>query len=189
MDAYALPDLVRGAERGRRALALEEEVTGLFDQFRRPLFRYLLSLGLATQDGEEIVQEVFLALFQHLKNGKPRDNLRGWIFRVGHNQALKLRHRSSLRPIQPDDGFVENHLDPEPNPEEQALSRQRKRRLEAVIDALAEQDRACLSLRAEGFRYREIGKILDISLGAVSLSLERSLSKLRRAGTNSDNGR
>ena len=181
MDAYALSELLHGAKRGARPMALEEEMTGLFDQFRRPLFRYLLSLGISAQDGEEIIQEVFLALFQHLKSGKPRDNLRGWIFRVGHNQALKLRHRSSLRPIQAEDGLVETHPDPEANPEEQALHGQRKRRLEAVIGALAEQDRACLSLRAEGFRYREIGEILGMSLGAVAASLERSLAKLRRA--------
>src|SRR5579872_5434444 len=99
MDAYALPELVR-SKRGARAGALEEEVTGLFDQLRRPLFRYLLSLGLTAQDGEEIVQEVFLALFRHLKSGKPRDNLRGWIFKVGHNQALKLRQRGGARTIQ-----------------------------------------------------------------------------------------
>ena len=80
-DSYAPP------------VPLEEEVTELFEQLRDPLFRYLLSFGLNVPDGEEIIQEVFLALFQHLKNGKPRDNLRGWVFRVGHNLALKVRQR------------------------------------------------------------------------------------------------
>ena len=85
-DSYAPP------------VPLEEEVTDLFEQLRDPLFRYLLSFGLSVPDGEEVIQEVFLALFQHLKNGKPRDNLRGWVFRVGHNLALKIRQRSR-RPI------------------------------------------------------------------------------------------
>jgi RNA polymerase sigma-70 factor (ECF subfamily) len=160
-------------DRSARPSALEEEVTGLFEQLRNPLFRYLLFLGLTTQDGEEIIQDVFLALFQHLKRGKPRDNLRGWIFRVGHNKALKLRKRDGMRPAL-------QLLAPEPNPEEQALSNQRQRRLSAVIRALAEQDRACLSLRSEGFRYREIAEVLGISLGSVSLSLARSLAKLSR---------
>ena len=163
-----------------RPVALEEEVTNLFEQLRDPLFRYLLSLGLSTQDGEEVIQEVFLALFQHLKNGKPRDNLRGWIFRVGHNQALKLRQRHGPRPAQPEGGAVERNPDPEPDPEQQALRNQRQRRLSAVIRALPKQDRACLSLRAEGIRYREIAEILGVSLGAVALSLERSLAKLSR---------
>jgi RNA polymerase sigma-70 factor (ECF subfamily) len=181
-DAFASPGLLHGSarERSARFSALEEEVAGLFEQFRNPLFRYLLSLGLTTPDGEEIIQEVFLALFQHLKSEKPRHNLRGWIFRVGHNQALKLRQRDSLRPMQPDDRVAGQQPDPEPDPEQQAQSNQAQQRLSAVIGALPEPDRACLSLRAEGFRYREIAEILGMSLGAVARSLEQSLGKLSR---------
>jgi RNA polymerase sigma-70 factor (ECF subfamily) len=157
-------------------VTLVEEVTDLFEQLRNPLFRYLLSLGLSAQDGEEIIQEVFLALFQHLKDGKPRDNLRGWIFRVGHNQALKLRRRHGWWLGQPKGDAI----DGSPDPEQQTLENQRQRRLSAVIRALPKQDRACLALRAEGIRYREIAEILGVSLGSVALSLERSLAKLSR---------
>lgn len=74
-----------------RASALEEEVVALFDALREPLLRYLAGLGLPVADGEEIVQEVFLSLFQHLRRGGGRANLRGWVFRVGHNLGLKRR--------------------------------------------------------------------------------------------------
>jgi len=57
---------------------------------------------------------------------------------------------------------------------------QRQRRLLAVVRALPEQDRECLSLRAEGFRYREIAEILGISLGSVANAMARSLDKLSR---------
>jgi RNA polymerase sigma-70 factor (ECF subfamily) len=36
-------------------------------------------------------------------------------------------------------------------------------------------------LRAEGLRYREIAQVLDMSLGAVSISLARSLARFERA--------
>src|SRR5262245_3102044 len=74
--------------------SLEQEVTALFDDLRRPVLRYLSSLGLELQDGEEVVQEVFLSLFLHLRDGKPRSNLRGWIFRVAHNLGLKRRMKN-----------------------------------------------------------------------------------------------
>jgi RNA polymerase sigma-70 factor (ECF subfamily) len=60
-------------------------------------------------------------------------------------------------------------------------SSQRRQRVLAAVDALPEQDRRCLILRAEGLRYREIAQVLDISLGAVSISLGRSLRRLARA--------
>ena len=58
---------------------------------------------------------------------------------------------------------------------------QRQNRLLAVVKALRELDRCCLSLRAEGLRYREIAEVLGISLGSVANSLEKSLSRLSRA--------
>jgi RNA polymerase sigma-70 factor (ECF subfamily) len=158
--------------------ALETEVVELFDEHRVAVLRYLGSFGISMQDGEEVVQEVFLALFQHLRKGKPRTNLHGWIFRVAHNLGLK-RCQVIRRETLGDRADLQR-IDPDPNPEEQAASGQRRTRLLAVIEALPELDRQCLYLRAEGLRYREIKDILGISLGGVALSLERSLERLGR---------
>jgi RNA polymerase sigma-70 factor (ECF subfamily) len=68
---------------------IECEVMRHFDRFRDPLMRYALSFGISVHDAEEVTQEVFLSLFQHLKLGRSRKNLRGWIFRVTHNLALR----------------------------------------------------------------------------------------------------
>src|ERR1035438_4236725 len=157
---------------------LEQEVLGLFDQFRTRLLRYLISIGLQSHDAEEIVQDVFLALFQHLRQEKSRANLRGWVFRVAHN--LGLKHRNASRRTSGED-LSDRHVDPALNPEQQLNARQRQERLLAVFQALPEQDRWCLQLRAEGLRYREIAGVVGISLGSVALSLERSLGRLASA--------
>jgi RNA polymerase sigma-70 factor (ECF subfamily) len=181
---FALPAYPLASE-DCEALAerLHDEVTLLFAQLRRPLLRYLLALGLPVHEGEEIVQEVFLALFRHLEAHKPRPNLRAWVFRVGHNLGLRQRYsqRENLcLSLEPQEWDM-RQADPSPNPEEQAQQNQRRRRLRSVLRALPEQDQWCLCLRAEGFRYREIADILGMSLGAVSLSLTRSVTRLNRA--------
>ena len=71
---------------------IEREVMDLFEQFRTPLLRYAISFGLPVHDAEEVIQEVFLALFRHLQLGRSRRSLRGWIFSVAHNLALKQRY-------------------------------------------------------------------------------------------------
>jgi len=166
------------AERGGEAGPDEKLVVQLFDELRSPLLGYLHALGLRAQDAEELVQDSFLALFEHLRQGRPRQNLRGWVFRVAHNLGLK-RRREGAR--EADDGAIEQMVHPGANAEQQLLSGDREKRVEAVIGALAEQDRCCLALRAEGLRYREIAEVLDISLGAVANSLARSLARLGRA--------
>jgi RNA polymerase sigma-70 factor (ECF subfamily) len=167
------------------ASLLEREVIAFFDQYRDRLLRYLVAIGLSVPDGEEIVQEVFLALFRHLRAGKPRHNLRAWIFQVAHNLALRQRgaaQRSQQNLVPFAASNAEDVLiDHAPNPEARLAGKQRFARLSAVLQVLPEQDRRCLFLRAEGLTYREIADVLGVSLGAVPLSLARSLARLSRA--------
>lgn len=160
-------------------LRTEEEVVSLFEEFRDPLLRYLSSFGLESADSEEVVQEVFLSLFKHLDGGKPRDNLRGWLFRVAHNLALRKRYRIrrdwDVRSVA---GTEDVAVDPAPNPEEQLATSETQGRLLAMIHRLPELDRQCVFLRAEGLRYREIAGILGMSLGAVSNSLAKTLARI-----------
>ncbi len=162
---------------------IEREVMELFDQFRDPLLRYALSFGIPVHDAEEVIQEVFLSLFRHLQLRRSRKNLRGWLFRVTHNLALKqlYANQRSRAKTTSDRTIAEEQLDPSPDPEEQLSSLQRRYRLLAVVRALPQADQGCLRLRAEGLRYREIAAVLGMSLGAVSISLTRSLTRLIRA--------
>jgi RNA polymerase sigma-70 factor (ECF subfamily) len=178
--AIGLP-VVSSPATGSRPSKLEEVVVAMFDRHRTPLLRYLLSLRIGAPDAEEIVQEVFLSLFRHLQCGKSRANLHGWVFRVAHNLALKNRLKAQTQsPV----AVAEEQVHSAPDPEVQLAESQRQHRLLAVVKALPELDRCCLSLRAEGLRYRAIAEALGISLGAVANSLEKSLSRLNRADEN-----
>ena len=183
----AIPDLAAAGVSSTaevKPTPLEQEVVALFDQMQDRLLRYLLSTGVPIHDGEEIVQEVFLALFKHLQRGKSRRNLRAWVFQVAHNLSVKhyLAKRKDRQNLMDSGAVIEDSfIDLTPNPEDQVVRNQSQARLQSVLRALPEQDRRCLSLRAEGLTYREIGRILDMSLGAVALSLGRSLARFARA--------
>ena len=173
------------SERAPAPTADEQQVIQLFDELRSRLLRYLLGFGLPPQDGEEVIQEVFLALYQHLQRGRSQENLRGWVFRVAHNLGLKRRLASAREAAHlsvSQEALDAAWPDPGENPEQQVLTSQRQQRLQAVLRALPEQDRCCLALRAEGLRYREIAEVLDMSLASVSASLTRSLARFSRAG-------
>jgi RNA polymerase sigma-70 factor (ECF subfamily) len=176
LDIRLLADKGRGDSTGA---GLEQEVTHLFELWRPALLRYLLSsFGLPLQDGEEIVQEVFLELFHHLRKQKARTNLRGWLFRVAHNLALKRRNAEWNRSV---DAHLDHLPHPALNPEQEVADSQRQQHLSSILHALPEQDRRCICLRAEGLRYREIAEVLGMSLGSVAASLARSLARFERA--------
>src|SRR4029434_4006384 len=87
----------RLGEGGEAASSTHDAVVHLFDECAPGLRRYVGAFGLTAEVTEDVVQEVFLQLFRHLRLGRSRANLRGWIFRVGHNQALKHREKAARR--------------------------------------------------------------------------------------------
>ena len=162
---------------------VESAVIELFDECGRPLHRYVGSFGIGAPETEDVVQDVFLSLFRHLQQGKSRANLKGWLFTVAHNLALKHRALTKRRRDRTDGdlALAVEPSDPATNPEQELEQAQRQQRLLGVLRALPEHDRRCLFLRAEGLRYRQIADVMGISLGAVSNSLTRSMTRMANA--------
>jgi RNA polymerase sigma-70 factor (ECF subfamily) len=52
--------------------------------------------------------------------------------------------------------------------------------MRVALDRLSSQQRQCLHLRTEGFRYREIAEILGVSESTVCENLRRGLSRLMK---------
>jgi RNA polymerase sigma-70 factor (ECF subfamily) len=164
--------------------AVESRVLTVFDECALPLRRYVASFNLGATMTEDIFQDVFLALFRHLSLGRPETNLKGWVFQVAHNLALKQRQRAARRLHVEgswDATAADRIRDEELNPEERCASDQRQRHLASVLRRLPERDRQCVYLRAEGLRYRDIAKVLGISLGSVAKSMVRAVTSLSAA--------
>lgn len=154
-----------------------------FDEHAPRVHGYVRSFGLSPDAAEDVVQEVFLALYRHLLAGQPQHNMRSWLFRVAHNAALK--HRQRARRQQPVGGAFDDAVvllaDTADDPEQRMAADQGRQRLWAVVGALRERDRQCLLLRAEGLSYRHIAQTLGISLGSVAKSLARTFARLASA--------
>lgn len=156
-------------------------VIRLFQEFRDFLFRYVLSFRLPAHECEDILQEAFLALLRHLRSNSSGQNLRGWLVRVVHNLALKKRIAAKKFPDSVDPDVLSRHLDPSANAEAHVIFGQTQQRLLSLFHGLPEQQQQCLQLRMEGLTYREIARVLGISLGSVAKMLAQSISRLSKA--------
>ena len=178
---FALPLGFDDARVARDVPAAHATVLDLFDAYRDGLYRYVRGMGTPARDSEDVVQDVFLALFHHLARGGARTNLRGWVFRVASNMALKRRAREARWTRLLTLGGLHLRRETASSPEDALMHAERQQRLLAVLQALPDRDRQCVLLRAEGLRYRDIALVLGISLGAVANSLARALTRLHRA--------
>lgn len=158
---------------------LEQRVSLFYEQTRNDVYRYLVVRGVDPGPAQDFTQEAFLRLYQALIAGTAIRSPRAWVFAVAHNLA------ESWRLAEP--AVRDADLEPEAaaeggsNPESRLIVAERFQRLRDAVLALSPQQRQCLHLRAEGFRYREIGGILGIGTSTVSEFLRRAIQRLRKA--------
>jgi RNA polymerase sigma-70 factor, ECF subfamily len=160
-----------------RLAAGSSEVTNLYRELRKPLLRYLICLGLTRDEAQDVVQDAFVSLQRHLSSGGDQENIRGWLFRVAHNQARNRQTSYDRRFGEALDGKKDLQAN-DTTPEEVVLEKEKFRRLAAGVQALTNSERECLLLRAGGLRYREIGEILGIATSTVGDTVERAMTKL-----------
>jgi RNA polymerase sigma-70 factor, ECF subfamily len=160
-----------------RLAAGSSEVTTLYRELRRPLLRYLVCLGLTSDEAQDVVQDAFVSLQRHMASGGDQENMRGWLFRVAHNQARNRQTSYHRRFGETLDG-EKDFLADDATPEQLVLEREKLRRVAAAIRLLTESERECLLLRAGGLRYREIGEVLGMATSTVGDTVDRAMRKL-----------
>ena len=160
-----------------RLAAGSSEVTTLYRELREPLLRYLVCLGLTSDEAQDVVQDAFLSLQRHLASEGKQENIRGWLFRVAHNQARNRQSSYHRRFGESLEGEMDFQAD-QATPEQRVLENEKFRRLASAIRLLTESERECLLLRAGGLRYREIAEVLGIAVSTVGDTVERAIKKL-----------
>lgn len=152
------------------------EATTLYRELRKPLVRYLVCLGLSSDEAQDVVQDTFLSLHRHLAAGGSQENIRSWVFRVAHNHARNRQNSYHRRFSESLDVGIAAMRD-EATPEQAVLEKERFHRLGKAILLPTVSERECLLLRAGGLRYREIGEV-RIPTSTVADTVDRAIKKL-----------
>jgi len=173
----AVPWKIESVDNGNNSRLLLD----LYDREQTPLKRYLAMLGVDAETARDIVQDSFLKLHEHLLAGGDQTNLRAWLYRVSHNNARNKQTSFGTR----NTGRIDD-LAPAASPvaagesvEDVLLAEERERRLKQAMEKLSEAQRACLVLRTQGLKYREIAESLDLSVSTVGENVQRGLERLR----------
>ena len=153
------------------------ETALLFESHSAGVYRFLYRLLRDAELASDLTQESFLRLVRAAATGKIADP-QAWLFRVAHNLALTLRKRHGrIHLIRFDD--LREADQPRTLPGESDPPRPDS--LDEMGDALASlsrQERACLELRAEGLRYRQIAAVLGVEIPTVATFLARAVRKI-----------
>jgi RNA polymerase sigma-70 factor, ECF subfamily len=163
----------------------------LFQRYFTTVSRQAIRLARNREEAEEVVQEVFLTVYEKAQTFRGASAFSTWLYRVTMNAALtKLRRHKKGAELSLDDylpSFREDghHLvrpvvDWSNELEERVASEERQRLIQQALDQLAPVDKAVVVLSdLEGLSDREIGSALGLSVSAVKARLHRSRLVLR----------
>jgi RNA polymerase sigma factor (sigma-70 family) len=148
----------------------------IVERYRRPLQRYLRRL-LSEPLAEDVLQATFVRAWQSLRAGTDVRELRPWLFRIAHNQALNaLRAAGSALDDMP--GIAASSTEAEV---------ERREELRATlhgIGALPDRQRAALVAVAVADRpHADVAAELGLSDGALRQLLLRARTALRAAAS------
>lgn len=131
---------------------------------------------------EEVTQDVFVRLIEHLPHLRDADDLGGWLHRVAANLAIsRLRRERSLL------GKLQALWSTSPHVDESALGLAlRKQRADRVLDTLRllpPRERVAICMKVlDGMSQREIAHALELSEGYVSKMIQRAMRRIADAG-------
>lgn len=160
----------------------------LFDEYAPVLYKYLLRLGLGSQEADQTVGDVFARVLEMLAQGKgPKTNVRSYLFQIAYHLVVD-EARDSRRAAPLD---VAETVQAEKQPiQSQTEERILLESLSAAMQAeLTGEQRTVIVLRfQEDFSLKETAEIIGKNVNAVKALQNRAIRKLREALSHSHGG-
>jgi RNA polymerase sigma-70 factor (ECF subfamily) len=154
----------------------------LVERYQGPLYSFVLRMVRQRSTAEDLVQETFLRAFRAAPRYKPTAQVSTWLFHIAARLAMNETGRAHhVREVA---GGVPEGPTEAPGPPEELERRELSRAIEEALARLPPEQRTAVVLaRFEEMPYRDIGKVLGVSEGAVDGLLQRArrtLAKLLR---------
>lgn len=178
-DAELVVQLQQGREAAFRALVA---------QYQGRVYRTALSLLRSPEEAEDVVQEVFLEVYQTIGRFRGETALSTWLYRLATSRALKARKKALtkkrfafLTSLFGDHNEVLHHPRDDRNPQALLEGQQQLQQLVEAIARLPDAQQVAFTLRHEQeLSYEEIAAVLQTTVSAVDSLLFRARQALRK---------
>jgi RNA polymerase sigma factor (sigma-70 family) len=146
---------------------------------KNKLYRFALRFLNNEEEAKDVVQEVFIRVWNGREQMAEVQNWEAWCMRITKNLSLDRIRSLSRKSAQPlEQAFDVRHH--ELTPYESTELQESMQSISTLIASLPEKQRQVIHLRdVEGYSYNEICEILEIDMNQVKVSLFRARNAVR----------
>lgn len=161
----------------------------LLKKYRKSVYYMLLKMVNNSDDAEDLTQEAFAKAFSSLAKFDSKYAFSTWLFRIATNNCIDFIRKKRLQtvsidnPYENDDGETMSFdiKDPNLNPNEIMLKKQRKDYLRMAVNNLPAKYKTLVELRYfQELSYDEVAAELGLPLGTVKAQLFRARELLNQ---------
>ncbi len=156
----------------------------LVNRYQRKLLLYLHHLIGASDEAEDLLQNVFVKVYEHLKDFDQDRKFSSWIYRIAHNEAVNYLKKKSRRRLVAWEDIVSSKdkldtADDKDTPEETWMKEEVRSEVDKALSRLPKKYKEVLVLKYFlGKSYREMSDITGRPQNTVATLLNRAKKKL-----------
>ncbi|GAB5409303.1 MAG: RNA polymerase sigma factor [Balneolaceae bacterium] len=166
----------------------EDALKALYELFSIQVYNTILSYTKNQEDAQELLQDVFVAVYNSANSFKFGSSVSTWIYRIAINKSIDFlrkkstKQRKGLLSIYRKDSLEIEHDNPDfVHPGVQLEQKEDAKLLFRVIDKLPINQRTAFILtQIEGLSQNEASEIMETSRKAVESLVQRAKGNLRK---------
>ena len=156
----------------------ERAYTSIVRKYQERLYWHIRRMVVNHEDANDVLQNVFIRVWNGLDNFREDSKLYTWLYRVATNECLSFleqqKKKASVSLSDVEEGLI-NQVRAEKDFDAQKI----EWKLQLAIQKLPEKQRIVFSLRYyDEMPYEEMSRVLDTSEGALKASYHHAVKKI-----------
>lgn len=150
----------------------------LVDKYKETLYWHIRKIVLNHEDSNDILQNVFVKIWQGLKEFRYESKLYTWMYRIATNEALNFLSEKKRKVFGRADeitSFLENTLESDVYFSGDRIQKE----LQRAVLCLSERQRLIFNMKYfDDMTYDDIAEILDVAVGTLKATYHNAVKKI-----------
>lgn len=149
----------------------------IYEEYKKDVFVYLMSLTNDTCLSEDLVSETFFSAIKSINRFKGESSIKTWLFSISRNKWYEHLRREKLTISL--DNLTYHYIVSELDLEQKLIQKDISNKILCLLDKESERTKSIVLMRIEGYSYLEIAQKHEISEGSARVIDYRAKKKIK----------